>query len=220
MKAQRQADSVAAVATQSMSARALLRGVSRERLTNGVRSASVAGMKTLPNTGGAVAVAGQPDPSAVLLRGAAGERSASGVRWASVAGLKKREAMQNTGLVWLHEPADRAARSMSNSVGMRKECLQSAEGFRGDFRSGVWLARSVSLARTGQGFSLVLISRLSGFVFLLLSKASALILASTFGDCRSMRAVVYSALAEGRDKNISVRCGGEGFVSSIFISNL
>ena len=44
MKAQRQADSVAAVAAQPISAHALLRGVSREGLTSGVRSANVAGM--------------------------------------------------------------------------------------------------------------------------------------------------------------------------------
>ena len=41
MKAQRQADSVVA---QPMSAHALLRGVSREGLTNGVHYANVAGM--------------------------------------------------------------------------------------------------------------------------------------------------------------------------------
>ena len=44
MKAQRQANGVAAVAAQPMSAHALLRGVSREGLTNGVRYANVAGM--------------------------------------------------------------------------------------------------------------------------------------------------------------------------------
>ena len=44
MKAQRQADSVAAVAAQPMSAHALPGGIAVERLTNGVRSASVAGM--------------------------------------------------------------------------------------------------------------------------------------------------------------------------------
>jgi len=44
MKAQRQADSVAAVVAQPMSPNALLRGVSREGLTNGVHYANVAGM--------------------------------------------------------------------------------------------------------------------------------------------------------------------------------
>ena len=96
MKAQRQADSVAAVAAQPISAHALLDGVAGERLTNGVRSASVAGMKTRPNTGGAVAVAGQPDPSAVLLRGAAGERLAFGSRCARVSGMSRRAGTQIT----------------------------------------------------------------------------------------------------------------------------
>ena len=97
MKAQRQADSVTAVAAQPMSDHALPGGVAVERLTSGVRSASVAGMKTLPNTGGAVAVAGQPDPSAVLLRGAAGERSASGVRSASVVGMSRELTRKSRG---------------------------------------------------------------------------------------------------------------------------
>ena len=44
MKAPKQAESVAAVAAQPISAHALLGGVSRERLTSGVRSASVVGM--------------------------------------------------------------------------------------------------------------------------------------------------------------------------------
>ena len=73
METQRQVSGgVATVAAKPMSAHALLRGVSREGLTSGVRCVSVAGMKTRPNTGGAVAGAGQPDPPAVLLRGAAG----------------------------------------------------------------------------------------------------------------------------------------------------
>ena len=44
MKAPKQADSVAAATAQPMSAHALLRDVSREGLTSGVRSANVAGM--------------------------------------------------------------------------------------------------------------------------------------------------------------------------------
>ena len=44
MKAQRQAEVVAAVAAQPMSAHALLRGTAEERLTNGVHYANVAGM--------------------------------------------------------------------------------------------------------------------------------------------------------------------------------
>ena len=55
MKAPRQADSVAA---QPMSARALPGGIAGERLTNGVRCASVAGVKTQLNTGGAAAGCG------------------------------------------------------------------------------------------------------------------------------------------------------------------
>ena len=93
MEAQRRAEGVAA---QPMSAHALLGGIAGERLTNGVRSASVAGMKRRPNTGGAVAGAGQPDTSAVLLRGAAGERLASGSRCARVSGMNKRADTQIT----------------------------------------------------------------------------------------------------------------------------
>lgn len=90
MKAQRQADSVAAMTAQPKSAQALLPSVAKERLTNGVRSACVAGMKTRPNTDGALARVGQPEPSAVLLRGAAGERLAFGSRCARVAGMNRR----------------------------------------------------------------------------------------------------------------------------------
>lgn len=98
MNAQRQAsDSVAAVAAQPMSARALLRGIAKERLTNRVRSASVSGMKTRTSTGGAAAGVVQPAPSAVLLSGVAGERLASGVRRAKMAGMNKRAVTQNTG---------------------------------------------------------------------------------------------------------------------------
>ena len=94
MKAERQAGSVAA---QPMSAHALLRGVSREGLTNGVRYASVAGMKTRLNTDGAAAGVVQPAPSDALLNGVAGERLASGVPCASVAGMNRRADTQNTG---------------------------------------------------------------------------------------------------------------------------
>jgi len=51
MKAQRQASGgVAAVVAQPMSPNALLRGVSREGLTNGVRCARVAGMNRRADT--------------------------------------------------------------------------------------------------------------------------------------------------------------------------
>lgn len=86
MKSQRRAEGMAAVAAQPMSAHALLRGIAEERLTNEARSASMAAMKTRPNSDGALAGVGQPEPSAVLLRGTAGEMSASGVRWAEVSG--------------------------------------------------------------------------------------------------------------------------------------
>ena len=100
MKAQRQArqaDSVAAVAAQPMSAHAPPGGVAGERLTSGVRSANVAGMKTRPNTDGALARVGQPVPSAVLLRGAAGERLTFGSRYAKVAGMNNTEWHVNHG---------------------------------------------------------------------------------------------------------------------------
>ena len=98
MNAQRQAsDSVEAVVAQLMSACAVLSAVAKERLTNRVRSASVAGMKTRTSTGGAAAGVLQPAPSAVLLSGVAGERLASGVRCAKVAGMNKRAGTQNTG---------------------------------------------------------------------------------------------------------------------------
>ena len=97
MKARRQASGdVSAVAAQPMSARALLRGIAKERLANGVRYASVAGMKTRPNTDGAAAGVIQPAPSAVLSCGAASERSASGVRCAKVAGMNRRAGTQIT----------------------------------------------------------------------------------------------------------------------------
>ena len=57
------------MAAQPISAHALPSGIAGERLTNGVRSASVAGMKTQLNTGGAAAGVVQPEPSAVLLSG-------------------------------------------------------------------------------------------------------------------------------------------------------
>ena len=82
---------------QPMSACAVLRAVAKERLTNRVRSASVAGMKTRTSTGGAAAGVAQPAPSAVLLSGVAGERWASGVRRAKMAGMNKRACTQNTG---------------------------------------------------------------------------------------------------------------------------
>ena len=93
MKTQRQAEGVSA---QPMSAHALLRGVSREGLTNGVRFASVGGVKIRPTTSGAVAVVAQPAPSAALLNRVAGERLASGVRCARVAGMNSRAGTQIT----------------------------------------------------------------------------------------------------------------------------
>lgn len=91
MKARSQASGGVAVMTaQPMSARALLRGVAEERLTNGVRYASMVAMKTRLNTGGSVAGVVQPASSAVLLKGVAGKRLASGVRCASVAGMNRR----------------------------------------------------------------------------------------------------------------------------------
>ena len=93
MKAQRQAEGVAA---QPMSAHAVVRDVSREGLTNGVRSASVAGMKTQLNTGVAAAGVVQPEPSAVLPFGVAGERLVSGSRCARVAGMDRRADTQIT----------------------------------------------------------------------------------------------------------------------------
>lgn len=86
-----------AVAAQPMSARALLRGIAEEGLTGGVRSASMAAMKTRLNTGGVVAGVVQPAPSAVLQNGTAGERLASGVRWAEVSGMNRQDGTQNTG---------------------------------------------------------------------------------------------------------------------------
>lgn len=94
MKTQRQAEGVSA---QPMSAHALLRGVSREGLTNGVRSDSVASMKTRPNAGGTMAVRAQLSPSAVLSCGAAGERLASGVRCAKVADMNRRADAKSRG---------------------------------------------------------------------------------------------------------------------------
>lgn len=93
MKTQRQAEGVTA---QPMSAHALLRGVSRERLTNGVCSASVVGMKTRLNSDGAAAGVVQPAPSAVLSCGAAVERLASGVRCARMSGMNRRTDTQIT----------------------------------------------------------------------------------------------------------------------------
>jgi len=93
MKTQRQAEGVTA---QPMSAHSLLSGVSREGLTNGVRYASVAGMKTRLNLDGAAAGVFQPAPSAVLLNGVAGERLASGVLCARVSGMNRRAGKQIT----------------------------------------------------------------------------------------------------------------------------
>ena len=89
MRGMRSLKWVEGVAAQPLSAHALLRGVSREELTNGVRYASVAGMKTRLNSDGAAAGVVQPEPSAVLSCGVAVERSASGVRCASVAGMNR-----------------------------------------------------------------------------------------------------------------------------------
>ena len=96
MKAQGQAGSMAVAVAQPMSHHALPRGVSREGLTNGVRYASVAGMKTRPNTDGALAGMAQPELSAVLPCGAAVERLASGVRCARVSGMNRRAGIQIT----------------------------------------------------------------------------------------------------------------------------
>ena len=87
----------AAVATQPMSHHALPGGVADERLTNGVRCASVADMKTRLNPESTVAGVVQPALSAVLLSGVAGERPASGVGCAKVAGMNRRPGTQNTG---------------------------------------------------------------------------------------------------------------------------
>lgn len=94
MEVQRQINGVAA---QPMSAHVLLRGVSREGLTNGDRSASVAGMKIRLNSDGAAAGMVQPAPSAVVLNGVAGERLASGVRCARVAGMNRRADTKSRG---------------------------------------------------------------------------------------------------------------------------
>lgn len=96
VEAQRLPIGARGVAAQSMSADALLRGVFEEGLANGVRFASVAGMKTRLNTDGAAAAVVQPAPSSVLLRGIAGERLASGVPCASVAGMNRRAETQIT----------------------------------------------------------------------------------------------------------------------------
>ena len=79
-----------------MSAQSLLRGVAKERLTCGVRSASVAAMKTRLNSNGAFADVVQPAPSAVALNGVALKRLASGVRCASVAGMNRGAGTQIT----------------------------------------------------------------------------------------------------------------------------
>ena len=81
---------------QPMSTHALLRDVSREGLTNGVRCASVADVKTRLNPESAVAGVVQPAPSAVLLSGVAGERLISGSRCASVAGMNRQPDTQIT----------------------------------------------------------------------------------------------------------------------------
>ena len=97
METQRQAPvGGAAMTAQPMYHHALPGGVAGERLTNGVRSASVAGMKTRPNTDGALAGMAQPEPSAVLSCGAAVERLASGVRCVSVAGMNRRDGRRIT----------------------------------------------------------------------------------------------------------------------------
>ena len=111
MKTQRRVEGVAAVAAQSLSAHALLRGTAEERLTNGVRSARVVGMKTRPNAGDGVAGVIQPAPSAVRLRGTVGERLASGVRWAEVSGMNKQERKSRGGLadlIWWRSRFGRA----------------------------------------------------------------------------------------------------------------
>lgn len=96
MNAQRQVNGVAAAKAQPMSDRALLRGISREGLINGVRYARVADMKTRLNSDSAAAGVLQPAPSAVLLDGVVGERLASGVRCAKVAGMNRRAGTQIT----------------------------------------------------------------------------------------------------------------------------
>ena len=98
METQRQAPvGGAAMTAQPMSAHALLPGgIVGERLTNGVRYASVAGMKIRPNTDGALAGMAQPEPSAVLLRETAGKRLAFGSRCARVSGMNKQAGTQIT----------------------------------------------------------------------------------------------------------------------------
>ena len=88
---------MASAAAQPMSARTLWHGIAKERLTNGVRCASVAGVKTRPNTGGAVAGVVQPEPSVVLLSGVAGERLTSGVCSASVVGMSRELTRKSRG---------------------------------------------------------------------------------------------------------------------------
>ena len=97
MEAQRQPNGATGVAAQPMSDRALLRGVSREGLTNGVRFANVGGVKIRPTASGAVAVVAQPAPSAVLLNVVAAERLASGVRCAKVADMNRRADAKSRG---------------------------------------------------------------------------------------------------------------------------
>ena len=215
---------MAAVGAQPMSAHALLRDVSREGLTNGVRCASVAGMKTQLNTGGAAAGVVQSAPSDVRLIGVAGERLASDVRCAKVTGMNRQPDTQITRgrycLAWLCEPVDRVARSLGSLGGERKECFQSAEGFSSESRSKVWLTRSASLMGAGRSFSLSLISGQMEFVSLLFIRASAVALASAFGEGRSVRAIGCLMADEVDNKNILIGAGVQVLLAVIIISDV
>ena len=104
---------------------------------------------------------------------------------------------------------------------MREECLESAEDFRGESRSGGgWLSRSVSLACACWGSVGGLISDLRKRAFLRFSRANALVLASAFGGECSVLAVGCLPTTDRGGENISFRYGGESFVGSTFISNV
>ena len=77
----------------------------------------------------------------------------------------------------------------------------------------------MSVAWACRGFADGLITSLREPAFSLFSRSSALEVASAFGDRHFMSAVSSLAAIEGRGKNTSVRCGGESFVGSDFISD-
>lgn len=177
-------------------------------------------------SGGVTAVVAQPMSHHALPGGVAGERLTNGVRYASVAGVNRRAGTQITRggghycLAWLCEPADRAARSLSSSGGVRKECFEAAEGFRGKLWLGDWLKRSVSLACACWGFVGGLISDLRERAFLRFSSVSAPAFGIAFGGACSVPAVGCSTATQRGGENISFKYESESFDGNNFISNI